>query len=127
MEEKFFIIAAFEYPADVQIVKGKLESEGIPVFLKDENTLNSDPIISNAIGGVKLQVYTKDKERALKIYNEIRAYAIEDSGEPIVCPNCKAKKSEVYYERKGIFYKLFPFFEIRKYKCLNCSIITKPE
>ena len=127
MEEKFFIIAAFEYPANVQIVKGRLESEGIPVFLKDENTLNSDPIISDAIGGVKLQVYTKDKERALEIYNEIRAYAIDEYGEPIVCPNCKAQKSEAYYERKGLFNKLFPFFEKRKYKCLNCGIITKRE
>lgn len=127
MKDKFFTIAAFEYPADAQIIRGKLESEGIPVFLKDENTLNSDPIISDAIGGVKLQVYTKDKERALQIYNEIRAYAIGDDGEPIVCPNCKAKKSEAYYGRKGLFYKLFPFFEKRKYKCLNCGIITKPE
>ena len=127
MEEKFSTMATFEYPADAQIIKGKLESEGIPVFLKDENTLNSDPIISDAIGGVKLQVYTKDKERALEIYNQIRAYALDDYGEPIVCPNCKAQKSEAYYERKGIFYKLFPFFEKRKYKCLNCGIITKPE
>lgn len=127
MKEKFYTIAAFEFPADVQIVKGKLESEGIPVFLKDENTLNSDPIISNAIGGVKLQVYTKDKKQALAIYNEIRAYAIDDNGDPIVCPNCKAQKSEAYYERKGIFYKLFPFFEKRKYRCLSCEIITKPD
>ena len=89
--------------------------------------MNSDPLISNAIGGVKLLVYSRDKERALKIYNEIRAYAIDDYGNPIVCPNCKAQKSEVYYERKNTFFKLFPFFEKRKYKCLNCEIITKPE
>lgn len=127
MEEKFYTLASFEYVADVQIVKGKLESEGIAVFLRDENTLNSDPLISNAIGGVKLQVYTKDVERAKEIYNQIRAYALDDFGQPIVCPNCKAQKSEAYYERKGIFYKLFPFFEKRKYKCLNCEIITKPE
>lgn len=127
MEEKFYQLAAFEYVADVQIVKGKLESEGIPVFLRDENTLNSDPLISNAIGGVKLQVYAKDKDRAIAIYNEIRAYALDDNGNPITCPNCKAQKSEVYYERKSIFYKLFPFFEKRKYKCLNCEIVTKPE
>jgi len=127
MSDKFYIIGAFEFVADVQIIKGKLESEGIPVFLKDENTLNSDPLISNAIGGVKLQVYSKDKERALAIYNEIRAYSLDDNGNPIVCPNCKAQKSEVYYERKGFFYKLFPFFEKRKYKCLNCGIITKPK
>lgn len=124
MSEKFYTIASFDYPADVQILKGKLESEGIPVFLKDEHTLNSDPLISNAIGGVKLQVYTRDKEQALEIYNEIRAYAIDDSGNPIVCPNCKSMRSEAYYERKGLFNKLFPFFEKRKYKCLNCGMIT---
>ena len=126
MNRKFFTLAAFDYPADVQILKGKLESEGIPVFLRDENTLNSDPLISNAIGGVKVEVYQEDSERALEIYNEIRAYAVDDEGRPIVCPNCRAMKSEAYYERKGLLNKLFPFFEKRKYKCLNCGMITKP-
>lgn len=126
MENKFFTLGAFEFPADVQIIKGRLESEGIEVFLKDENTINSDPLISGAIGGVKLQVKTSDKERALKIYNEIRNYAIDDNGNPIVCPNCKAEKSDVYYSRESIFHKLFPFFEKRKYKCNNCNMITKP-
>ncbi len=124
MESKFYHLASFEYVADVQIVKGKLESEGIPVFLRDENTLNSDPLISNAIGGVKLLVYASDKDMAIDIYNDIRAYAQDSFGNPMVCPNCKAQKSEPYYNRKGIFYKLFPFFEKRKYKCLNCGIIT---
>ena len=124
MNQKFYTIASFEYPADVQILKGKLESEGIPVFLRDENTINSDPLISGAIGGVKLEVYFEDKEKALTIYNEIRAYAADDDGNPVVCPNCKAQKSEAYYERKGVFNKLFPFFEKRKYKCLNCGMIT---
>ncbi len=124
MNQKFYTIASFEYPADVQILKGKLESEGIPVFLRDENTINSDPLISGAIGGVKLQVYTEDKEKALTIYNEVRAYAVDDDENPVACPNCKAQKSEAYYERKGLFNKLFPFFEKRKYKCLNCGMIT---
>ena len=126
MNRKFYTLAAFDYPADVQILKGKLESEGIPVFLRDENTLNSDPLISNAIGGVKVEVYTRDKDRAIEIYDEIRVYAVDDEGHPIVCPNCRAMKSEVYYERKSLLHKLFPFFEKRKYKCLNCGMITKP-
>ena len=127
MEDKFYTLGSFEFVADVQIIKGKLESERIPVFLRDENTLNSDPLLSNAIGGVKLDVYAKDKDRALKIYNEIRAYALDANGNPIVCPNCKAQKSEVYYKRNSVFYKLFPFFEKKKYKCHQCGIITKPE
>ena len=125
MEDIFYTIGSFDYPADVQIIKGKLESEGIPVFLKDENTINSDPLISYAIGGVKLQVYSKHKMKALEIYNEIRAYAVDAAGKPIVCPNCKATKSEPYYRRRGVFQKLFPFFESRKYKCMQCGMITK--
>jgi hypothetical protein len=126
MANEFYTIGSFEYPADVQIIKGRLESEGIRVFLRDENTLNTDPLISQAIGGVKLQVYTKDKDKAIAIYDEIRSYALDDNGDPVICPNCKAQRSEVYYARKGIFNKLFPFFEKKKYRCLQCNMITQP-
>ncbi|WP_240473024.1 putative signal transducing protein [Eudoraea adriatica] len=111
MDQEFYTLGAFEYAADVQIIKGKLESEGIPVFLKDENTINTDPLISHAIGGVKLQVYSRDKEMALNIYNEIRSYALDNKGNLVTCPNCKAQRSEVYYSRKSFIHKLFPFFE----------------
>ncbi|MEM7484507.1 MAG: DUF2007 domain-containing protein [Bacteroidota bacterium] len=127
MEQEFFTLGSFEFPADVQIIKGKLESEGIQVFLKDENTINSDPLISGAIGGVKLLVYSTDKDIAQKIYDDVRNYATDKDGKPIVCPNCGATKSEIYYSRNGIFYKLFPFFEPRKYKCAQCNFITKPQ
>jgi len=122
--QEFTTIAVFEYAADVQVIKGKLESEGIPVFLRDENTLNTDPMASYAIGGVKLQVYTSDRDRAIAIYDSIRAYAQDNEGNPIKCPNCKAARSEVYFSRKGILYKLFPFLEQKKYRCLECGMIT---
>ncbi len=126
MKQEFYTLGAFEYVADVQVIKAKLESEGIAVFLRDENTLSTDPLISSAIGGVKLQVYTTDKEKATAIYNQIRSYAVDAEGHPVVCPNCKAARSEVYYSRKGLLYKLFPFLEPRKYLCLNCQMITRP-
>jgi DNA-directed RNA polymerase subunit RPC12/RpoP len=124
--EKFYTLGAFEYPADVQVIKGRLEAEGIYVFLRDENFLNTDPLVSQAIGGVKLQVYTRDKDKAIEIYDEYRRYAQDDEGNPIVCPNCKAERSEVYYLRKGFLNKLFPFFEKKKYRCLSCGMITQP-
>ena len=52
MRNEFYTITSSTYSADIQILRGKLESEGIPVFLKDENTINTDPLISDAIGGV---------------------------------------------------------------------------
>tara|TARA_R110000868_G_scaffold79232_10_gene225545 strand:- start:3564 stop:3944 length:381 start_codon:yes stop_codon:yes gene_type:complete len=126
MSNKLVTIGAFEYVSDLQVLKTKLEAEGIQVVLKDENILNSDPMISYAIGGVKLQVFNNDVDQALEIYNEIRAYAIDEYGNLMKCMNCKAEKMELYYNEKGLFYKLFPFFEKRKYKCLNCNMITKP-
>jgi hypothetical protein len=127
MKQEFYTLGAFEYVADVQIIRAKLESEGIRVFLKDEYTLNTDPLISSAIGGVKLQVNMYDKDKAVSIYNEVRSYAVDDQGKAIVCPNCKAIRSEVYYSRKKLLHKLFPFLEPRKYRCLNCEMITNPK
>ncbi|MDC6351061.1 DUF2007 domain-containing protein [Zeaxanthinibacter sp. PT1] len=126
MSDRLITIGTFEYVADVQIVKAKLEYEGIPVFLKDETILATDPLISAAIGGVKLQVYSSDRERALEIYDEIRSYAKDEEGNPVTCPNCKAQRSEVYYSRKKILHRLFPFLEPVKYRCLKCQMITKP-
>ena len=118
-------IGSFEFLADVQIIKGKLESEGIHVTLKDANTVGVEPYASNAIGGIKLQVYTADKEKAQIIYNEVRKYAVDANGDLVTCPNCKEQKSEVYYKRDTLLYKLFPFFEPKKYRCTNCEFITR--
>lgn len=126
MNQEFYTLGSFEFVAEVQIIKGKLESEGIPVFLLNENTLNSDPLLSNAIGGIKLQVYSKHKDKALAIYDAVRTYATDVNNNPIKCPNCKAAQSELYYERKSLFHKLFPFFEQPKYRCKKCEMITKP-
>ncbi|NNE03883.1 MAG: DUF2007 domain-containing protein [Eudoraea sp.] len=123
MESEFATIASFELLADAQVLKAKLESEGIQVFLKDENILTVG-FIRDAVGGVKLQVKTKDKDEATVIYDAIRPYALDDEGNPVICPNCKAARSERYLSRKGLWHKLFPFLEKKRYKCLNCEMIT---
>ncbi len=60
-------LTTFEYPFEAQVIKSKLESEDIYVFLKDELTIQIDNFLSNAIGGVKLQVFEKDVAQALKL------------------------------------------------------------
>lgn len=71
MSENIFAkIATFSYSAEALILKGKIESEGIEVFLFDNNTVDTDPILSNAIGGVKMFVHTKNAERATSIFND---------------------------------------------------------
>lgn len=84
--ENLITLTTFEYPFEAQVIKSKLESEGIYVFLKDELTIQIDNFLSNAIGGVKLQVFEKDVAQALellkvydvKIYknNEAEGFAV---------------------------------------------------
>lgn len=123
MENDFYTIAAFEYTAEAQVMKGKFESHGIAVFLKDEHTLDADPLISNAIGGVKLQVHIKDKEAAIALYKEIREYEVNRDGSRIVCPKCGEDKVLIAPPRKSLLYMLFPFFEPTRYMCGECGEI----
>lgn len=45
----------------------RLEEEGIRAYLQDENTVTLDPILTNAVGGIKLMVYEEQVNRALEL------------------------------------------------------------
>jgi len=124
-ENEFYTIAAFDYTAEAQVMKGKFMSHGIEVFLKDEHTLDTDPLISQAIGGVKLQVRGKDREEAIALYNELREYEVDRKGNRIICPNCGGNRVLIAPPKKSIRYLLFPFFEPARYQCSECNEIFK--
>ena len=122
MIDNYTILATFPYSTEAQVTKAKLEAEGIRVMLLDEKTVDSDPLISQAIGGVKLLVHNDNIKEALKIYNQIRAYEKNKNGDDIVCGNCESTKILIAEpSRKNIFYMLFPFFEKTKYRCNVCN------
>lgn len=92
MNETFVTLQAFQYSAEAQIIKGRLEAEEIPVVLQDEFTIDTDPFLSQAIGGVKLQVLEKDEAKAREILENISTYSFDDAGEAMHCPNCDSTK-----------------------------------
>ncbi|MCH2034282.1 MAG: DUF2007 domain-containing protein [Tenacibaculum sp.] len=126
MREDYTILTVFEYSTEAQVIKSKLDSEGISTMLMDEKTIDSDPLLSQAIGGVKLLVANKDLEKASKIYADIRTYEKDENGDEIHCPNCNSHRILVAEaQRKSFFYMLFPFFESRKLICNDCQTIFK--
>jgi DNA-directed RNA polymerase subunit RPC12/RpoP len=62
----------------------RLEEEGIRAYLQDEHTVTIDPILSNAIGGIKLMVYYEQVPRALELLYEFEK-AYKNS---VKCPRC---------------------------------------
>ena len=124
MNDNYKIIATFEYSTEAQLIKSKLEAEHIKTMLMDEKTIDSDPLISQAIGGVKLLVHNADFDRAIPIYNQIRVYQKKSTGEDIHCPSCNSVQILVApLQRKNIFYMLFPFFEKKQLICNQCKTV----
>ena len=48
----------------------KLQDAGVECYLKDENTVTIDPILSNAIGGIKLVVKEQDAAEARELLQQ---------------------------------------------------------
>jgi hypothetical protein len=110
MNDNYKILALFEYSSEAYVTKSKLDSKQLKTMLMDEATIDSDPLISGAIGGVKLLVHKDDFDKAVEIYTEIRTYQKDADGKDICCPKCKSNKILVApLHRKNIFYMLFPF------------------
>jgi DNA-directed RNA polymerase subunit RPC12/RpoP len=131
MQNTFVTIARFQYSSEAQIIKGRLEADGIEVFLRDNITIDTDPLVSNAIGGVKLKVLAKDEKEARAILNAINAYSLDDDGEAIVCPNCKEHHIALYSTIAdfkslmsfliGFVSGTLPFSTRYQYKCEDCK------
>lgn len=113
MKNTFSKIAVFTYSSEAQIIKSRLEAEGIEVFLFDQFTVDTDPLVSNAIGGIKLKVWAEDEEKALRILNTISTYSLDDKGWKIECPICGSYRVESFKmvrDIKSFFHYMKMFF-----------------
>jgi hypothetical protein len=69
--ERMVTIAQCNLPAEAHAMRVRLEAAGIPVFLADELTVAMDWLLSNAIGGVKVQVPERYVPRATRLLEGI--------------------------------------------------------
>lgn len=124
MINTFKTLAVFEYSTEAQVTKSRLEAEGLQVILTDEVTIDADPLLSQAIGGVKLQVHVDDFNKARILYSSFRAYEKDENGNDILCVKCHSKRILIApSQEEKLWYKLFPFFEKKKYICNDCKTI----
>ena len=63
----FKLLSTFEHPQDAHLLIAELESCGIKALLLDENTIQTAPFMSNAIGGVRLMVHESNHQEAMEI------------------------------------------------------------
>src|SRR5687767_15699143 len=86
----FIPIQVFTNYIDANIVMGRLQEEGIHCWLRDENTVTIDPILTNAVGGIKLMVAKTQAERARELLGEFD----KQRKASIICPKCGSDNVE---------------------------------
>ena len=123
-------LRTFDNYFSANILLTRLQDEGIHCFLKDDYTVTIDPILSNAIGGIKLDVAEADAPRAaalLKSYDE--AYL-----RTVVCPHCQSNQFiEVPRKSAGnyitaILSWMFSSYAVAPdivYQCQQCGYESK--
>jgi len=59
------------YTTEADLIKARLEAEGIPVFLKNYETINANWFYASALGWIQVMVREQDADRARQILDEI--------------------------------------------------------
>jgi predicted RNA-binding Zn-ribbon protein involved in translation (DUF1610 family) len=123
----FVLLQTYDNYISAHIAMGRLEEDGINCWLKDENTVTIDPILSNAIGGIKLMVAATQAERAATILNELELQRKAS----VSCPRCGSHNIElINTPRKpanwimAVFGFLFANYALPVEKvnhCFNCG------
>ena len=67
MVRELVTVARFDIPATAHIARNALEAAGIKAVVQDEQLVAMDYLLSLAVGGIKLQVWEEDAERALSV------------------------------------------------------------
>ncbi len=126
----FAAVRSFDNPIEANIIRARLESEGIFSFITDEFT----GIYSNALAFIKLMVREEDvidtlilldKEWTTQPYFEYFDVPLQSER---ICPNClSANVSSTDFSRFVSFInsivEVIPFIprHKKKYYCFNCG------
>ena len=90
--ESWITIEHFYHPTEAHIAAGRLESEGIPVFLHGINHATANWLMTTALGGIRLQVPGNAVEEAKEILADTFS---TESAEEKQCPSCGSDNTSV--------------------------------
>jgi hypothetical protein len=136
--DRIVTLTTYYDPMLAEIVKGKLEANGISCYLADENINTIMPIYNQLTGGVKLRVFEHDMEKAELLIAEDSELIIENVKEEgtsslaiRTCPNCgsaNVRFAQATEKRVGVLTAVlslamlvYPFYARKSWHCFNCE------
>lgn len=129
---KIIVYKTFSNPIEANIVKGRLEDNGINCYLGDEHTLTLNPLYTQALGGIKLHILEEDLEKAESLLSEDVQLPVEDIPESTrTCPSCHStnvgfggatkKRFGLLTMAVSLLLMIYPFKVNKAWHCYKCG------
>jgi len=96
--DEFVTVGAYGTPFEAELVASQLEAVELHPVLLDAEMVRIDWLMSNAIGGVKVQVPRDELEAAQRL---LQSETDVEGAAPIACPKCGSTETANYHERRG--------------------------
>jgi hypothetical protein len=77
-DDEIVTFHTFYNPMEAEIIRTKLEANGIPSFIADESLGVLYPVYNQGGGGIKLKVFARDVEKCQEILAEENPLSDED-------------------------------------------------
>ncbi|MCC5847181.1 MAG: DUF2007 domain-containing protein [Verrucomicrobia bacterium] len=116
-------------PLDASLLQMELEANDITSEQEGEYTLAVDPILSNAIGGIRIVVAEEDAEKAREVLKDYYQRRMDDaSALERTCPECRATNAK-FIKRPFLFAILLVatlgvfnlLFRWPRFECEECG------
>ena len=102
------LVASFSKVEEAYILKGNLQGSGITAYVVDEHIVQQDWFLSNAVGGVKVQVADEDFPAAKEMYLDLYGEEITAARKA----NKRKHKFSRYLKIGGATFIIFTLFAI---------------
>lgn len=115
-------VGTFSTPEDAHLLRIRLGAGGVTAFLRNEYFVQMMWLYSNASGGVCVEVFENDAERA----NEILSEKLDDS-EPLSCPFCESEDTRPDNTTRRLSFLSVLLFRVplpvakNRHECLDCN------
>ncbi|HKP32467.1 MAG TPA: DUF2007 domain-containing protein [Chitinophagaceae bacterium] len=120
-------VRSFDNYIYANILLSRLKDEGINCYLKDENTITIDPLLSPAIGGMKLMVHPSEVTRVHQLLHQFENEYLQS----IFCPKCHKNNIQRLIKTTGptnvveaFFTRLLHGSDVQEtviYRCSYCG------
>ena len=77
-DDEIITFRTYYNPMEAEIIRTKLEANGIPSFIADESLGILYPVYNQGGGGIKLKVFARDVEKCEEILSEENPLSEDD-------------------------------------------------